>query len=296
MSPHTKDHPLIRHLRGREKTLEPFGWSPDDTQWVAMVCLNSGVFTRGQYSAFFHAHHSRVARLVQSLVDLKLAVEEPIPGISPPNRPARSCRITYKPIYQALGISNVRYRGDGPEPHAYLRRLLSLDYVIEHPQLEWLPTEAEKVEFCTHYGVPPSLLPRRLYGGAAGEVIRYFPLKLPIGAAPAAGGPVCTFVYIDPGHGTPTGLRHWGQDHAHIWSIFRKGGLKIHVAAVVLNPVAGVRAQHMLTGWAQDREGVRIDTFEVWRSRRIVSKLTRAHTSAHAFRARLSRISDAAGA
>ena len=44
-----------------------------------------------------------------------------------------------------VGISNVRYRGDGPEPHAYLRRLLSLDYVIDHPELEWFPTEAEKL-------------------------------------------------------------------------------------------------------------------------------------------------------
>ncbi len=26
-----------------------------------------------------------------------------------------------------------------------LRRLLSLDYVLEHPQLPWLPTEQEKV-------------------------------------------------------------------------------------------------------------------------------------------------------
>ena len=97
-----------------------------------------------------------------------------------------------------------------------------------------------------------------------------FPLKLPI-----AGGPVCTFVYIDPGHGTPTGLRHWGQDHEHIWSILRKRGFKIHVAAVVLNPPSDARAQNVLTGWAQDREGVRIDTFEIWRSRRIISHAPR---------------------
>ena len=269
MSPHTKD-PLIPHLRGRHDALEPFGWSPDDTKWVAMVCLNSGVFTRAQYSAFFDAHHSRSARFVQSLLHLKLAVEEPIPGISVRNRHPLACRITYKPIYRTLGISNVRYRGDGPEPHAYLRRLLSLDYVIDHPELEWLPTEAEKVDFCTHYGVPLDRLPMRLYGGAAGEVIRYFPLKLPI-----AGGRPCTFVYIDPGHGTPTGLRHWGQDHEHIWSILRKRGFKIHVAAVALNPGADDPARNVLNGWAQDQEGIRIDTFEIWRSRRIISHAPR---------------------
>ena len=194
---------MIPHLRGREDALEPFGWNPEDTEWVAIVCLNSGVFTRAQYSAFFNAHPSRTHRFVQSLVDLKLAVEEPIPVIRPQNR-ARACRITYKGIYRALEIPNVRHRRC-PDPPAYLRRLLSLDYVIEHPDLHWLPTEDEKVEFCTHYGVPHDRLPMRLYGGAAGKVIRYFPLKLPI-----AGGPVCTFVYVDPGNDTATGAAPLG--------------------------------------------------------------------------------------
>ena len=31
---------MIAHLRGREEALEPFGWSQEDTEWVAMVCLN----------------------------------------------------------------------------------------------------------------------------------------------------------------------------------------------------------------------------------------------------------------
>ena len=40
---------MIAHLREREKNLEPFGWSREDAEWVAMVCLHSGVFTRVQY-------------------------------------------------------------------------------------------------------------------------------------------------------------------------------------------------------------------------------------------------------
>ena len=34
-----------------------------------------------------------------------------------------------------------------------MRRLLSLDYVIEHPRLPWLPTEAEKVAACEALGI-----------------------------------------------------------------------------------------------------------------------------------------------
>ena len=44
---------MIPHLRGREKDLEPFGWNPEDTEWVAMVCLNSGVFTPRPVLRFF---------------------------------------------------------------------------------------------------------------------------------------------------------------------------------------------------------------------------------------------------
>ena len=70
---------MIAHLREREKNLEPFGWSPEDAEWVAMVCLHSGVFTRSQFTAYFNAHPSRAYRFVKSLVELKLAVLEPIP-------------------------------------------------------------------------------------------------------------------------------------------------------------------------------------------------------------------------
>ena len=122
---------MIAHLRGREEALEPFGWSQEGTEWVAMVCLNSGMFTRTQYADYFNTHPVRAHRFVQGLVDLNLAVAEAIPVISTKNR-TRACRITHKSIYRELGIPNVRHRKIA-DPAVYLRRLLSLDYVIEHP-------------------------------------------------------------------------------------------------------------------------------------------------------------------
>ena len=244
---------MIPHLRGREHALEPFGWTPEDTEWVAIVCLNSGIFTRTQYSAFFNANPSRASRFVQSLITLKLAIEETIPIIRP--HQTRAVRITYKGIYRALEIPNVRHRR-ATDPPNYLRRLLSLDYVIDHPQLEWFPTEPEKVDFCTHYGVPLALLPRRIYGGATRRVTRYFPLKLPI-----AGGTTCTFVYIDPGNDTTTEMRHWGQAHEHIWTTLRQRGWTIHVAASAVNPAAEGRARNILERWARDLDGIRGGTW-----------------------------------
>ena len=240
---------MIAHLRQREKTLEPFGWSPQDAEWVAMVCLHSGIFTRSQYMAYFDAHPEQARRFVQSLVDLRLAVEEPIPVLHRENR-TRACRITHKGIYRELGVPNIRHR-KFPDPGAYLRRILSLDYVIEHPDLEWLPTEEEKVWYCEDIGIPTDRLPKRVYTGAAGAVTRYFNLKLPF-----AGGPTSTFVYVDPGNGTATELRHWGRSHAHLWAAMRERGIIIHVAAIGVNPDADRRARAVLEGWAREEKRV----------------------------------------
>ena len=49
-----------------------------------------------------------------------------------------------------------------------MRRLLSFDYVIEHPDLPWLPTESEKVAAFEALGIGRSAMPVRVYRGAAG--------------------------------------------------------------------------------------------------------------------------------
>ena len=131
-------------------------------------------------------------------------MDEDIPVRTTRNR-TRACRITHKNIYQELGIPNIRHRRIA-DPAVYLRRLLSLDYVIDHPELEWLPTETEKVWFCKHLDIGKDRLPKRLYTGAAGYLTRYFPLKLPIAA-----GRTVTFVYVDPGNDTIAELRHWAS-------------------------------------------------------------------------------------
>ena len=43
---------MIAHLHDREKSLEPFGWTGREAEWIALVCLHSGVFTRAQFCHF----------------------------------------------------------------------------------------------------------------------------------------------------------------------------------------------------------------------------------------------------
>ena len=111
-------------------------------------------------------------------------------------------------LYCALGAEDIRHRRTA-SPTVLMRRLLSLDYVLEHPDLPWLPTEPEKVGVFETLGIERHLLPSRLYRGASGSTRRYFPLKLPV--ALDADRPL--FVYADPDHDTSKALRSWGAAH-----------------------------------------------------------------------------------
>ena len=130
----------IIHLREREKALET-EWGVRDAEWIALVCLHSGAFTRTQYQAYFGAHPEQTRRFVRRMVDRKMATEADMP--QPWGRPLQVCHITHKRLYRALGVPNIRHRREADVDVLY-RRLVSLDYVIEHPDFEWLPTESEK--------------------------------------------------------------------------------------------------------------------------------------------------------
>ena len=127
-----------------------------------------------------------------------------------------------------------------------LRRLLSLDYVLEHPQLPWLPTEPEKVAFFDLLGSDRRCLPRRLYHGANGNQTRYFALKLPI----AANAKTATFAYVDPGKYTDAELRSWGDSHEWLWRALRLKGIEVQVVVIGADHKATIRAEAALKTWS----------------------------------------------
>ena len=235
---------MIKHLHEREKTLEPFGWKGREAEWIALVCLHSGVFTRAQFCYFFDAvsDRKRAFRFVRDLVDRRLAVEDALPN---KRGRAKACRISSKEIYRKLGIENVRHRREGDDS-VMLRRLLSLDYVLEHPELPWLPTEPEKVAFFDLLGIDRRRLPRRLYHGANGNQTRYFALKLPI----AADTKTATFAYVDAGRYTDTELRSWGSTHEWLWRALRLHGIEVRAVVIGADYTATIRAEAALNTWS----------------------------------------------
>ena len=120
---------MIAHLAGRETALEPFGWTGRKAEWIALACLHSGVFIRTQWSRFLNAHPEQARRGVHALIASGVAAEETVPHI---RGIGRVCRIFSQHLYRALDAEDIRHRRIA-SPTVLMRRLLSLDYVLEHP-------------------------------------------------------------------------------------------------------------------------------------------------------------------
>ena len=238
---------MIAHLRGRDRNLEPLGWTGPDAEWIALVCLHSGVFTRGQFCDYFSTDRKQALRFIKTLVQRRAAVENKHISFSGGTRP---CRISSNAIYRALGVENIRHRRRASK-QVVMRRLLSLDFVLEHPAMNWLPAEPEKVEFFEKLGLPLRLIPRRIYYGVTDNQKRYFALKLPLAVDPET----ITFVYIDPGHQTDRELHSWGAAHGPLWDALRKKGRQVRVIGIAVeNPILD-RTARVLEKWAAAKPG-----------------------------------------
>ena len=233
---------MIAHLRGRDRKLEPLGWTGQDAEWITLVCLHSGVFTRAQFCQYFDTDRKRALRLVKTLIERRQAVETDVIAF---NGGGKTCRISSHAIYQALGVENIRHRRKASKP-VVMRRLLSLDFVLEHPGMNWLPDEPEKVQFFEELGLPRRLLPRRIYYGVVGNQKRYFALKLPMAVEPET----VTFAYVDPGHQTDRELYSWGAAHGPLWDALRKKGRQVRVLGIAAENLILERTRRVLERWA----------------------------------------------
>ena len=229
---------MIHHLKGREKALERFGLTGRRAEWVALASLHDGVFTRSQLSDWFGIDRFKTLRFVQFLTRRRLATEEMVGDL-------RVCRICARGIYQALGAEGVRLRRI-TAPEVAMRRLLSFDYVIEHPDLPWLATEADKVAAFEMLGIERSAMPVRVYRGAAGGVRRYFPRGMPV----ALDSRRAVFVHADPGYDTSTALRSWRGRHQRLWEALREQrGLSVAAVGVAGARRELERARTILGNW-----------------------------------------------
>ena len=238
---------MIAHLKGREKLLEVVGFPRQQAEWITLVCLHSGLFTRDQLAFYLKgANRFYVRRCVKALLDCRVSSR---PFADERVADGRLiCRIFGKQIYRELEIPHTRHR---PETSLEVtrRRLLSLDFVLDHLELPWLPTEEEKVACFEQLGIERGLLPRRVWAGHAKGLTHYFPLKTPIAVGPES----AVFVYVDPGMGTRTELDSWGEAHRRLWERLRESGRRVEVVAVAWEQKLLDRAGRRLQSWVANK-------------------------------------------
>ena len=239
---------MTPHLNGRAAALEALGWTGGDAEWLALVCLHSGVFLRAQYLAFLGGVHGAAAtRFVEryrawcgARAGRRAPVERAWRGST------RLCTVAPRSLYRALGAEHVRHRREA-SPAVVLRRLLSLDYVVERPGEPWLATEAEMVSALQAAGAPERALPRRVYRGRRDSRTRYFAHKLPV----ALDAERATFVFVQAEDVTPAGVRTWGEAHASLWAALRAGGRAVEVVVVGRDPERLAAAEPVLAAWTK---------------------------------------------
>ena len=236
-----RGHRTIEHLRGRENALDPFGWTGRKAEWIALSCLHSGgLFTRAQLSFHLRMNRWQALRFIRALVANRLAAEDSL-------KDRTVCRIFSRRIFQALGTGDIRHRRVA-STEFLLRRLLALEYVLEHPGLPWLPTEPEKVRAFEALGIERRHLPLRVYRGAVVEARHHFRLKLPI----ALETDRAVLVYADPGYETAAALRSWGAVHRGLWRALRERNRRVEVVVVAREQRSLQRAQRVLGHWADN--------------------------------------------
>lgn len=231
------------HLNGRaEKLAQELDLAPDVSQWIAVTALHAGCFLRTQYSAAQDTHRVGTERFVKSLVKQQLVVE------TPDDRLGLLCRVTNKNIYRVLGEADSRHRRLVERPYLS-RRLLSLDYVLDHPELPWLATENEKVSCFEKLEIFRIDLPFRIYRGAAGYAKRYFANKHPI--AVDAVGKRAVFVYADSDEKGPQGLRKWRKEHAALLSNLYRKGFRLSIVHATRNRKLSDNVKRLFENWGK---------------------------------------------
>ena len=230
------------HLDDRVEALAKELSLPADTaEWLAVAALHSGCFLHSQYCFYGKLERVYATRLLRKLASSKLIVETPVDELG------LLTRITSKRVYRAVGAADIRHRRLASWPIMH-RRLLSLDYILDHPELPWLPTEAEKMACFEALGIPRNELPSRVFHGVAGQARRYFANKHPIAVDSHA--KAALFVYVDSDEQSTQGLESWRDEHAALWSRLYDLGFGLSIVHAGRNPKLSERVRRVFQSWA----------------------------------------------
>src|SRR5713101_8326409 len=191
LKPH-QDH--VGRLRG-------FGYNEQEARFLDLAATHSGYFTRHQFLRFTR---QTKGCLVHRFTTKLLAQRQT--HATQYGRKTYVFKLTSRKFYDLIGKQNLRdHRSHTAD---FIRtRLLVLDFVLAHPDLQYLESQEEKLKFFhQQLGIPASLFLGQTDKTESLDpsLNRFFKDRFPLfvsarnGSAPASALP--TFVYCDPAH------------------------------------------------------------------------------------------------
>jgi hypothetical protein len=172
--------------------LHLLGYTKRESEFLFLVATHSGYFTNRQFKAFAETESGSVSHaFIRKLLERRHATY----------RAYRSGERVYhvfaRKLYQAIERENLRTRKKH-ELEYVKTRLVTLDFVLAHPQLRYLETEPEKIAFFEREcGAARAVQPVKLYRArrSAGVTPRYFVDRFPL----FLNGQRLTFTYVEAG-------------------------------------------------------------------------------------------------
>jgi len=181
----------------RIHALQSLGYEDTEAHFLCLAALHSGYFVRRQFLAFVGAPKGwRDDSFAHKLIARKHCVATAF------RHNHMVYRLSSKPFFTALDEHDNRNRRE-KQPATIKNKLMALDFVLEHQDLSYLATEAEKVEYFTSTAyVPLENLPAKRYQSLRNgqSTLRYFVEKFPIFVStPGAEQSTVSFCYVDEG-------------------------------------------------------------------------------------------------
>jgi len=198
------------------KAIERYGYTPTEARFLYLVATHSGYFTQQQFFRF--------AGVNRGGMGTRLTVKAIEPGHTRTARLARHTLIYNlfaRPFYESIEKDNLRNRRRLSD-ELIRTRLLILDFILVHPDLNYLETEHEKVRyFHEELGLPLAVLPHRTYKGtkSQSQTDRYFVDRFSIFQSrpvPGSDQSVPVFVYCDSAGNSLLGFVSYLENYQHL--------------------------------------------------------------------------------
>ena len=184
----------------RVERIREFGYTEAEARFLYLVAVYSGYFTLGQFRAFAKISQGNRASLFAQKV-----VKKGHATVREYMRRGSIFHLFSRTVYGQMDNDNRRNR----KRHSFdfmRARLLLLDFVLCHPELNYLETEQDKVRFfCNQLEIPKESLPVKVYEGdpRGTPTLRYFADQFPLFLDfPSGAPPVVTLSYVDSGFKT----------------------------------------------------------------------------------------------